>query len=579
VVTKLWKLLSPFHRAFGWFVILLLVYEGLQVAESYLISMVVQMHGSGVRLTVWMILLGGLFVYDEVFMRLDNALDWHVVTKHSYPLYRFLKTSAIAKFLGMDIPWHLQHNSGKLIGKVSNGVWKVIEVADAMSWEFVPTLIQTLLSLIPILIFSPGVAMVSGVSFLIFLMLTVKGNKERKPIRIKRHDWYEEEWHRAVEDVQAVETGVMFNQTDRILSEHDSIHQNIVDLGKEEARIGIYKYNRLRIRVLSFSRRMILVLWVYQLYSGTLDVAGLIFVSILTEKLFHSFWRFARLFDRATEASEGIERLINLMEEQTRVLSGGANPKVKSKVGIEMSNVCFSYNGEYNAQIGALHDLSISIKPGEIVALVGPSGSGKTTIRKLITGLNQIQSGEITVGDVKVEKWDPEALRKLYSYVPQGDDVHIFARSIKDNILYPRPNATFEEVVTASKLAGIHEFIVGLPDGYETTVGERGKRLSGGQKQRVALARAILADRPILILDEATSAVDAITEEAIQRAMEEILSGKTAIIIAHRLSTIWGIANKIVVLESGRKIEEGSHEELIQAKGLYAKMVVLQTAE
>jgi len=224
-----------------------------------------------------------------------------------------------------------------------------------------------------------------------------------------------------------------------------------------------------------------------------------------------------------------------------------------------------------------LHDFSLDIEPGQVTAVVGPSGAGKTTIRKIVTRLARCQKGSIRVGGIDINDWDGHQLLEQFSYVPQGDDVYIFDETIRYNIAFPRPEATDEEVITASKLAGIHDFVLSLKDGYGTQVGERGVRLSGGQKQRVALARAILADRPILILDEATSAVDAITESEIQTNMRTILTGKTALVIAHRLSTVWGLADKIVVMDNGKKIEEGTHAQLVSQDGLYAKMVSLQT--
>lgn len=245
---------------------------------------------------------------------------------------------------------------------------------------------------------------------------------------------------------------------------------------------------------------------------------------------------------------------------------------------ISMRQVCFTYGEDYDPDDSGLHDFSLEIDPGTIVAFVGPSGAGKTTIRKLLTGNYPIHNGKIVVGPRCIPEWSLQELRNLFAYVPQGDEVYLFADTIGYNIAFANPEASQDKIEQAARLAGIHDFISGLPDGYDTQIGERGKRLSGGQKQRVALARAILADRPILILDEATSAVDAITEREIQSQMLQILAGRTAIIIAHRLSTVWDIADKIVVLDNGHKREEGSHHELIQNSGLYAQMVALQTS-
>lgn len=574
---KLWSILSPFHKNFFVFAFIAFIYEVIQLGTSYVISLVVTLYESHQLQNFRFWLVGALVIYDAVNMFLDNLYDYWIVSKHSFPIYRFLKLKAVKKFLKMDIPWHHRHNSGTLVGKVSDGVWKSLDIVDVLSWEFVPTVIQTFVSYVPLIIMSPWVAGILTVTFLLFGWLTVKANNARSKLREERQDLYELEWQKSVSSVQSVETSLMFGQQQRLIGELQEIHDGIVDKALAEYRLAIFTYTRWRIIVLNASRKIILIIWISQLLSGSITVGGLIFLSVITEKLLANVWRFARLTDRAMEASEGINRLSGLITEVEPVETGNLQTSPVSAVGLSLRDVCFAYEGEYSEDDGALHDFNLEVLPSQIIALVGPSGAGKTTIRKVVTRLSKCQKGSIEVGGININDWTSPQLLELFSYVPQGDEVYIFDDSLLYNIKFPCPNATEEVVKEAARLAGIHDFIISLKDQYNTEVGERGVRLSGGQKQRVALARAILANRPILILDEATSAVDAITENEIQTNMREILKGKTAIVIAHRLSTIWSLADKIVVMDGGRKIEEGTHDQLMESNGLYANMVRLQT--
>lgn len=265
----------------------------------------------------------------------------------------------------------------------------------------------------------------------------------------------------------------------------------------------------------------------------------------------------------------GFERFIDIMDSEPEKDSEGAKDAGTLSGRIEFKNVSYAYDGENDV----LDNVSFVIEKGKKFALVGPSGGGKTTICHLIPHFYDVTDGEIFIDGKEIHTMTMESLRKNIGIVQQ--DIYLFNASVKDNILYGRLDATDEEVVEAAKKASIHDYIMSLPNGYDTQIGERGIRLSGGQKQRLSIARVFLKNPPILILDEATSALDNSTEILIQQALDSLCEGRTTLIVAHRLSTIKN-ADEIAVVADGKITEQGSHGELISRNGMYAQLYKLQ---
>jgi ATP-binding cassette subfamily B protein len=262
-----------------------------------------------------------------------------------------------------------------------------------------------------------------------------------------------------------------------------------------------------------------------------------------------------------------IEDVVAYAHQDSEITDAAGAPAFTPRAGaIAFLHVAFRYKGQDEP---LYRDFSLRIAPGETVALVGPTGSGKSTFVKLVQRLYDVDGGAILIDDHDVRAVTQGSLRQSIALVPQ--DPALFHRSLRENIAYARPNASLEEVEAAAKRARAHDFIMRLPNGYDTEVGERGVKLSGGERQRVALACAFLANAPILILDEATSSLDTETEREVQAAMAELKAGRTTIVIAHRLSTVRE-ADRILVFESGRIVEQGRHRDLVEAGGLYARL-------
>ena len=308
-----------------------------------------------------------------------------------------------------------------------------------------------------------------------------------------------------------------------------------------------------------------------QVTSGALAVGTYSVLVFITQRLLWPLTRLGDTFDQYQRAMASINRVMNLLDTPIEIHTGDIALPVASVRGeIELKNIYFSYQNRYPI----IQDLSLKIPAGQTIAIVGSTGSGKSTLVKLLLRLYEINAGVITIDGIELNQLKLEDLRQAIGLVSQ--DVFLFHGTVAENIAYGTFDASLTDIIDAAKVAEADEFIQDLPDRYETIVGERGQKLSGGQRQRIAIARAVLKNPPILILDEATSAVDNETEAAIQRSLEKITKNRTTIAIAHRLSTVRN-ADCIYVMEQGKLVESGTHENLLEAPGIYAGLWRVQS--
>jgi ABC-type transport system involved in Fe-S cluster assembly fused permease/ATPase subunit len=470
----------------------------------------------------------------------------------------------------LSLRFHLERQTGGMTRDIERGTRGISTLLSYAVFSILPVILE--FSLVAVVLLAKFDWRFAGVTFgavAVYLAFTVAITEWRIGIRRRANELDSRANSRAIDSLLNYETVKYFgNEEFEARRYDDNLRQYESAAVKNEASLGVLNIGQSFIIAAAVTALMLLVAQGVALRNFSLG--DLVLVNGLLIQLYIPLNFLGMVYREIKQALLDMDRMFRLLSESREVEDRpGAGPLPAGPANVQFRHVDFHY--ENARQI--LFDVSFSIGAGERVAVVGHSGSGKSTIARLLYRFYDVSGGTICVNEKDIRELRQASLRAAIGIVPQ--DTVLFNDSILYNIRYGRPDATDEEVYEAARAAHIHDFIVSLPLGYQSMVGERGLKLSGGEKQRVAIARALLKNPRILIFDEATSALDSRAEKAIQAELERISQGRTTLVIAHRLSTVMD-ANQILVLQHGRIVERGSHTQLLELQGEYARMWALQ---
>ncbi|MFT4309413.1 MAG: ABC transporter ATP-binding protein, partial [Candidatus Woesearchaeota archaeon] len=494
-------------------------------------------------------------VLGQVFFRLFD----YVIVRVQKSVMKGMQDWAFERIIEHDYGFFVNSFAGSIVAKVKRYARGFERIHDQLVFHFVPALV-TIIGVVIVLYYNaPIIAWVFLGWFIIFVILTYIMIRHKIPKDLAE----------AAQDSKV--TGALADAITNVLTIHMFAHTSREqkrfeeETSRMEEAVGrAWYFGNLVFAIQSFLLFLLqgISIWlsVNLVLSGDISVGTVVLVQTYIFMVFGNVWRLGRAFSGVLKAGTDMDEMVELMDAPIMIMDPKNAEKCRINNGeIVFDNVTFGYGG------GMVFDrLNLRINSGERIGIVGTSGAGKTTITKLILRFMDVDTGSIMIDGQDVKNMRLDDLRMNIAYVPQ--EPILFHRSLLENISYGNPKASKKKVVESSVKAHAHEFISRLPEKYNTLVGERGVKLSGGERQRVAIARAMLKDAPILILDEATSSLDAESEKLIQAAFEEASRGRTTIVIAHRLATVRRL-DRIIVLERGVIVEEGTHANLLRKRG------------
>ena len=465
----------------------------------------------------------------------------------------------------LSLQFHLGRQTGALSKFIDRGTKGVNFLLNYVLFNVIPTIIEIfLVAGILAFIYGPKYAFVTLITIILYVIVTFTVTQWRLQFRRRMNAADNAVSTKLIDSLLNFETVKYFNNEEHEYRRlFESLDQYEIESIKNQYSLSYL--NIFQTVVIMTGITIMLSMSAFDIRAGNITIGGFVVINAYMLQLYQPLNFFGTVYREIRQSLTDMENLFTLWEEKPN-LSDGAEKLLEIKeASIRFENVSF----DYDARRTIIKDISFDVPNGKKVALVGPTGAGKSTISRLLFRFYDPKQGDVYINNQNIKDISQQSLRKHIGVVPQ--DTVLFNDTIYYNISYGNPNANEEEIYNAAKSADIHNFIINLPDGYQTIVGERGLKLSGGEKQRVAIARAILKNPSIFFFDEATSALDSTTEKEIQKNLQAISKNRTTLVIAHRLSTA-ADADEILVLEQGEITERGNHEELLSKKGKYSEM-------
>lgn len=575
------KYLKPYWKGITIVVILSLISSGAQVmAPTYLgrsvtalTTYLVDLKKGTASMNTFYSALWSMFLF-YLLRQIAIFIAWMVMSKFNADSTNDMRENLFAKFQRMLVRYFDTHQDGKLLSLFTSDLDNIFNAMNNAIFEIISQGIMFVGTIIVMFTINSTLAWTTIATTPFILIISVLLMKKARVYIDKQQD--------EIGDLNGYITE-QINGEKVIIT--NGLRQESVDGFKvynNKVRTALFKgqfYSGILFPLMNglnlLNLAIVIAMGSWMIISGQISQAiglGLIVTFVeYSQVYFQPLTQITSIYSMIQLALTGARRLATVEEQKDE--NEVPNGKVISGLnhGVKLENVHFGYNKDKEI----LHGVNISVDKGQSVALVGPTGSGKTTIMNLLNRFYDVNSGKVTFDGTDVRDIQLTSLRNNVGIVLQ--DSVLFTGTVADNIRYGKPNASMDEVISAAKQANIHDFIETLPDGYDTQVSDASSIFSTGQKQLMSIARTILTNPPFLILDEATSNVDTVTEEKIQKAMDTVIAGRTSFVIAHRLKTILN-SNKIVVLKDGNVIEEGSHEALLKEKGFYYKLYTDQMA-